>query len=212
MRGRSRTRRTCGPLEAFVLLGVVIAPALNAGGAAAAPVPVAIELPAALAGKAAKLSFLLLDGDGAINNTVTVTGFLTNGTIGAASPTGGVSGDLGGTLTLADQDFFNEWLQGNRSGGLSSRGPLNRRGAKVAKELPSAPLARVARGAAPPGSRHASDGRFRGREVRGTGEAAAPAGPVGAAHREALASLAPWRWRGSLRRTLSWARLRVRKA
>ena len=98
-------------LTAFILMGVAIAQAICTGMAGAAPVEVAIDLPVALAGKSAKLSFLLLDGDGAINNTVTVTGFMTNGTLGAGTPTGGASGDLGGTLTLTDQDFFNEWLQ-----------------------------------------------------------------------------------------------------
>ena len=111
MRGQRKARGGWGPLAVLALMGIAILQAMSAGGVAAAPVAVAIDLPAALTGKAAKLSFLLLDGDGAINNTVTITGFLTNGTIGAASPTGGVSGDLGGTLTLADQDFFNEWLQ-----------------------------------------------------------------------------------------------------
>jgi len=111
MRGQRITRRGCGPLAVFALMGIGIAQAMSAGGVAAAPVAVAIDLPAALTGKAAKLSFLLLDGDGAINNTVAITGFTTDGTLGVGSATGGVSGDLGGTLTLADQDFFNEWLQ-----------------------------------------------------------------------------------------------------
>src|SRR3972149_1445985 len=106
MRGQRKARGGWGPLAVLALMGIASAKAMSAGGVAAAPVAVAIDLPAALTGKAAKLSFLLLDGDGAINNTVTVTGFLTNGTIGAASPTGGVSGGLGGTLTLAAPDFF----------------------------------------------------------------------------------------------------------
>ena len=111
MRGQRKARGGWGPLAVLALMGIAIAQAMSAGGVAAAPVAVAIDLPAALTGKAAKLSFLLLDGDGAINNTVTLSGFMTNGTLGVGSPTGGVSGDLGGTLTLADQDFFNEWLQ-----------------------------------------------------------------------------------------------------
>ena len=111
MRGQRITRRGWGPLTVLALMGIGIAQGMSAGGVAAAPVAVAIDLPAALTGKAAKLSFLLLDGDGAINNTVTLSGFMTNGTLGVGSATGGVSGDLGGTLTLADQDFFNEWLQ-----------------------------------------------------------------------------------------------------
>ena len=111
MRGQRKARGGWGPLAVLALMRIAIAQAMSAGGVAAAPVAVAIDLPAALTGKAAKLSFLLLDGDGAINNTVTLSGFMTNGTLGVGSPTGGVSGDLGGTLTLADQDFFNEWLQ-----------------------------------------------------------------------------------------------------
>ena len=86
----------------------------------------------------------------------------------------------------------------NRSGCPTSSGALNRQGAKVAKDLFLAPLARVARGAAPPVSRYWYDGRFLHRAVRRAGEAAAPAAPAGAADREALASLAPWRFEGVL--------------
>ena len=100
-------------------------------------------------------------------------------------------------IGLASESCRISWMfQCNRSGGQSPRGPLNRQGAKDAKEHPSAPLASEARGAAPPVSRHGSVGRSRGRGVRGVGEAAAPADPAGAAHRDVLASLAPWRLKG----------------
>ena len=85
MRGQRKARGGWGPLAVLALMGIAIAQAMSAGGVAAAPVAVAIDLPAALTGKAAKLSFLLLDGDGAINNTVTLSGFMTNGTLRANS-------------------------------------------------------------------------------------------------------------------------------
>ena len=87
---------------------------------------------------------------------------------------------------------------GNRSGCPTPSGALNRQGAKVAKDFLLAPLARVARGAAPPASRYWYDGRFLHRAVRRAGEAAVPAAPAAAADREALASLAPWRFEGVL--------------
>ena len=55
---------------------------------------------------------------------------------------------LGVRLRFTDLRLFIGPL--DRSGCLNSRGPLNRQGAKVAKEVHLAPLARLARGAGPP--------------------------------------------------------------
>lgn len=66
----------------------------------------------ALAGKSVALAFDLIDGDGIANNTVTIQGFtLPGGTLGAATPTGGASGNLSGSVSLTDSTFFSEWLQ-----------------------------------------------------------------------------------------------------
>ncbi len=44
--------------------------------------------------------------------TATVTAFSSNGALGAATPTGDVSGNLGSTMVLGNSQFFNDWLQG----------------------------------------------------------------------------------------------------
>ncbi|HUA19872.1 MAG TPA: NF038129 family PEP-CTERM protein [Bryobacteraceae bacterium] len=64
-----------------------------------------------LLGTSAQLAFDLIDGGGS-SNTVTLTDFSTDGTLGSVFPTGLVSGALPGTVTLADSpgSFFNEYL------------------------------------------------------------------------------------------------------
>ena len=64
-----------------------------------------------LSGASALLTFDLIDGDGAVNNTVTITQFVSDATLGTATISGGVSGALPGTVTLADTDFFNSLEQ-----------------------------------------------------------------------------------------------------
>jgi hypothetical protein len=66
----------------------------------------------ALSGTASNLAFDLIDGDGVNNNSVTISGFSTDGVLGAASTTGGVSGSLPGVVTITDTTFFNELLTG----------------------------------------------------------------------------------------------------
>jgi len=65
----------------------------------------------ALSGVAAQLAFDLIDGDLTVNNTATISNFSTDGTLGTASSSGGVTGTLPGTVTIADTEFFNELLQ-----------------------------------------------------------------------------------------------------
>jgi hypothetical protein len=62
-----------------------------------------------LAGNSAQLAFDFIDG-GPPSNTITLSNFSTNGTLGSNSPSGGVSGSLPGTVTLTDTSFFNEYL------------------------------------------------------------------------------------------------------
>jgi VCBS repeat-containing protein len=64
-----------------------------------------------LAGGDGQLAWDLTDGDFAVNNTVVLTAFTTEGTLGAATTLGGVEGTLPGRVTMADADFFNELLQ-----------------------------------------------------------------------------------------------------
>lgn len=67
----------------------------------------------ALAGTQVDIAFDFIDGGPpSDDNTVTLSSFLTDGTLGAVSPSGGVSGNLPGTVTLADSAFFNEYLTG----------------------------------------------------------------------------------------------------
>jgi hypothetical protein len=58
------------------------------------------------------LDFQFNDGSGAFdaNNTVTVSGFNVAG-FGAATPSGGGTGDLGTSIVLTDSAFFNEVFQ-----------------------------------------------------------------------------------------------------
>jgi len=73
-----------------------------------------------LAGVDGQLAFDLIDGDGATNNSVLISDFVTDGTLGSASVLGGVSGSLPGSVTISDTDFFNELLQGINLGDLIS--------------------------------------------------------------------------------------------
>jgi hypothetical protein len=64
----------------------------------------------ALAGTQADLAFDLVDG-GPPSNAVTITTFATDGTLGAASTKGNVTGALPGSVTLADTAFLSEYRQ-----------------------------------------------------------------------------------------------------
>jgi hypothetical protein len=58
------------------------------------------------------MAFGFIDGDGAVNNTVTLGDFATDGALGLATVTGGVAGSLPGAVVLDDTGFFSELLQG----------------------------------------------------------------------------------------------------
>lgn len=66
-----------------------------------------------LAGTPVWLVFDFIDGDGAINNTATVTGFATDGTYnsGSASLLGDAAGSLDTSVQLGDSQPFSELLQ-----------------------------------------------------------------------------------------------------
>ena len=90
-------------LLAFLLLAVV-------GTAQATTLSVSIDT-SALSGTAASLAFDLIDGDGSSgNNSVSISGFTSDATLGSASVSGGASGSLP-AVTLTDSSGFNELLQ-----------------------------------------------------------------------------------------------------
>ena len=84
--------------------------ALLCGGAVmAVPYHVSIDT-SALGIPSFLVAFDLIDG-GPPSNSLSVTGFATDGTLGVATSIGGVTGALPGGFTLADASFFSEYLQ-----------------------------------------------------------------------------------------------------
>lgn len=65
----------------------------------------------ALSGQSATLAFDLIDGNGAADSSVTISGFSPIDALGGYSATLGVSGSLPGDVTLSDTEAFNEYLQ-----------------------------------------------------------------------------------------------------
>jgi len=63
----------------------------------------------AITGTSAVVALDFLDG-GTPSNSIVISGFLTDGSLGLQTPTGDVSGTLPSTVTLADSQFFNELL------------------------------------------------------------------------------------------------------
>jgi len=86
----------------FVLIWLVCRAAL------ADVVDVTIET-RSLAGTTGVLVFDLIDGDGIPDNSVTITGYQSDGILlGPPVLTGGGSGDLSSSANLTDRNFFNE--------------------------------------------------------------------------------------------------------
>jgi len=63
-----------------------------------------------LSGASATLAFDFIDGDGIVNNSVTISNFQSDGALASPGTTGDVSGTLPGPVTLSDTQFFNELL------------------------------------------------------------------------------------------------------
>ena len=112
VRDREADMKKIGLLVAAVLsLGLFLTGPLSPPDAVAITINATIDT-SALSGAAAQLAFDLIDGDGAVDNTVSISGFLAQGaTLGSPSTTGGVTGILPGPVMLSDTDFFNELLQ-----------------------------------------------------------------------------------------------------
>lgn len=77
--------------------------------ASASPMLVTVDT-SGIAGTDADIAFDLIDG-GTPANTITLSNFTTDGTMGASSATGDVTGSLPGAVTIGDTSFFNEYLQ-----------------------------------------------------------------------------------------------------
>ncbi|CAH1386346.1 NF038129 family PEP-CTERM protein [Candidatus Nitrotoga sp. M5] len=76
-----------------------------------------------ISGGTYSLVYDLIDGDGAINNTVTLNNFMFGGGAITGTPpnlTGGASGDMSSTVTLMDTIFFNSFDQAFTAGNLLS--------------------------------------------------------------------------------------------
>ncbi|HEV3420774.1 MAG TPA: NF038129 family PEP-CTERM protein [Candidatus Acidoferrum sp.] len=96
-------------LQAFLLMLALVGLTCAASVALADSVRVTIGT-AALLGTSGTLAFDFIDGDGVVNNTVSIANFISDATIGSGITTGSVSGSLPGTVTLSDASFFNELL------------------------------------------------------------------------------------------------------
>jgi hypothetical protein len=107
-----RTRRPLKSLGTSIFSAVVLAMGLSAHQrqAIASDYDVTINT-SVLKGDSSTLAFDFIAG-GAFSNTVTISDFSTNGTLGVNGPnSGSVAGALPGTVTLSDSSFFNEYLQ-----------------------------------------------------------------------------------------------------
>jgi len=84
-----------------------------AGLAQGSPIQFDIQIATStLNGTSGFVALNLFDGDGLINNQVSIDGFATDGVLGDLTLTGDVSGDLEiGPLLIGDGEFFNEALQ-----------------------------------------------------------------------------------------------------
>ena len=82
---------------------------LSTRTAVAVPYHVSIDT-SALGISSFRIAFDLIDG-GAPSNSVAVTAFTADGTLGVATSAGGVTGGLPGGVSLTDTRFFNEYLQ-----------------------------------------------------------------------------------------------------
>jgi tetratricopeptide (TPR) repeat protein len=88
---------------------IAAASLLFAGSSASASTLVSIGT-TPLSGTSATLAIDFIDGDGIVNNSVLISSFQSDATLGVPILTGVVSGTIPGTVTLSDGGFFNELL------------------------------------------------------------------------------------------------------
>ena len=103
-------KKNMKPIGFHLARVALVAAFLSAMPVVASSILVTVDT-SALAGTKADLAFNLIDG-GAPPNAVTIAGFATDGTLGASSSKGNVTGALPGSVTLADTSFFSEYVQG----------------------------------------------------------------------------------------------------
>ncbi|PTQ83144.1 hypothetical protein C8R21_102147 [Nitrosospira multiformis] len=98
---------------------IIISSLFLAHSAWAAP-PLLFSIDTApLSGTSGQFAFDFIDG-GTPLNTVSISDFSTDGTLGIATVTGNVTGTLPATVTFSDSQFFNEVLQNVTLGSLTS--------------------------------------------------------------------------------------------
>ena len=90
----------------FAILALVAATSAHAGNFAVTVTTTPVS------GTAGFIAFDMLGGAPLQGNTLVVSAFTTNGSIGTGAGSGSFSGSLAGSLTLnSATNFFNEWLQ-----------------------------------------------------------------------------------------------------
>ncbi len=107
MRAENRSRRHG---RAKLVLLTIVSLALRCGASTLADSVVSIDT-GSLSGTSGDLAFDFISGGSSLNS-VTISGFSSDGTPGAVTPSGSVTGTLPGAVTLTTADFFNEYLTG----------------------------------------------------------------------------------------------------
>ena len=97
-----------GPIGLQLARAALIAAFLSSLPASASSILVTVDT-GALSGTVADLAFDLVDG-GSPANTIAISKFTTDGTLGASSSKGSVTGTFPGSVTLSDASFFSEYL------------------------------------------------------------------------------------------------------
>jgi tetratricopeptide (TPR) repeat protein len=100
---------SCGGTAAVAFFVIALLATFAGGSASAGVIQVSLDT-APLSGTAGTLAFDFIDGDGIVNNSVSILDFQSDATIGPAITTGDVTGAFPGTVTLSDTQFFNELL------------------------------------------------------------------------------------------------------
>src|SRR5688572_23294366 len=94
-----------------VLASIILV--LAAESASAAPITYTFDTSSLVGAGDFGFAADLIDGDGFVNTTITLDlfDFGAGGAVGVPTQTGGATGSLGSTVTLADTDFFNSFVQ-----------------------------------------------------------------------------------------------------
>src|SRR5215472_13142441 len=99
--------KTAQQIGIHLARAALVAVFMAAAPASASSILVTVDT-SALSGAQADLAFDLVNG-GAPANTVTVSKFVTDGTLGASSSKGSVTGAFPASVILSDGSFFSEY-------------------------------------------------------------------------------------------------------